>query len=105
MMAIKDVNSFGYLFTSMCPAPVRKATNTGAVSKGNGDAGIGGNRSMNRSSQVSAPACPPSRVWFDGREDMMFAMMEISPYSPTNEDSIAQMSKTKMAMNIQKSSV
>jgi len=63
----------------MCPAPVRNDTNTGAVSNGNGDAGGGGIRSINRRSHVSAPRCPPSKVWSDGREDMMSAMMEMRP--------------------------
>mmetsp|Transcript_43844 Transcript_43844/g.93236 ORF Transcript_43844/g.93236 Transcript_43844/m.93236 type:complete len:309 (+) Transcript_43844:1478-2404(+) len=63
----------------MCPAPVRKATKTGAVSNGNGDAGGGGSRSMNRCSHVSAPRRPPSRVWSGGREDMTSAMIDMRP--------------------------
>ena len=62
IQARSGANSPGYLLASMCPAPVRNATNTGAVRSGRGDAGAGGSRSTNRLSQVSAPACPPSRV-------------------------------------------
>ena len=73
-------NSAGYLFASMCPAPVRNATRQGAVSNGSGVAGGSGRRPKNRCNHVSAPACPPSRVWSVGCDDIMSAIMEMRPW-------------------------
>lgn len=72
-------NSSGCRLASMCPEAVRNATRTGAVRSGRGDAGMGGSRSRNRRSQVTAPACPPSNVCSAGKEDSMLASIDMSP--------------------------
>jgi len=55
-------NSSVCLLASMCPAPVKNASRTGAVTNGKGDAGAGGSSARNRVSHLTADSCPPSNV-------------------------------------------
>lgn len=57
----------------MCPAPVRKASRTGAVNSGKGDSGALGSRSRKRDSHVIAASCPPNNEWLGGFEAMISA--------------------------------
>ena len=50
-----SLNSSVCLSDIICPAPVKKASKTGAVINGNGDCGFGGNIDRNRFNHLMAP--------------------------------------------------
>jgi hypothetical protein len=71
------LNSSGCLLASMCPAPVRKASRTGAVNRGKGDSGALGSSSRKRDSHVIAASCPPNKECVGGFEAIMSATRDI----------------------------
>jgi hypothetical protein len=62
---------------SMCPAPVRKASRTGAVKRGRGDSGALGSSSRKWDSHLIAAPCPPNNEWVGGFEAIMSATRDI----------------------------
>jgi hypothetical protein len=72
-------NSSAWWFASMCPAPVRKASRTGAVSSGRETPPSVGNKSRKRESHLIPPSWPPNSACVGGLADMIKAIVEMMP--------------------------